>query len=105
MIKSPESYGFSGILLNRRGYEDTADEILNDLETAEYPLTFEQGKDNEWVFIRLNLVENPELSDLTHYRVTKGRRQRLGGESVAWANAVCARHGLCNLSYVQRVAG
>jgi len=71
MIQVLESYGFAGILLNRRGYEDAGYEIFNNLEAAGYPVTFEQGKENEWVFIRLNPVANPQLPDLTHYHVVK----------------------------------
>jgi len=64
MIQALESYGFSGILLNRRGYKDNAKKILNDLEAVGYPRTFEQGKENEWVFIRLSPAKNPKFPDL-----------------------------------------
>jgi len=65
MLEALESYGFSGILLNRRGYKDNAQSILNDFTAAEHPITFEQGKENEWVFIRLNPVANPQFPNLT----------------------------------------
>jgi len=65
MIPALESYGFSGILLNRRGYKDGGCELLSELEAAGYPITFEQGKENEWVFIQLRPVSNPQLPDLT----------------------------------------
>jgi len=65
MLHALESYGFAGILLNRRGYEDGAGELLRELEAAGYPIAFEQGKGNEWVFIRLNPVTNPQLPDVT----------------------------------------
>jgi len=71
MTQNLESYGFAGILLNRRGYKDGGCELLSELEAAGYPITFEQGKDNEWVFIRLKPVENPKLPSRTHYRVMK----------------------------------
>jgi len=65
MIQALESYGFAGILLNRRGYKDGGCELLSELEAAGYPITFEQGKENEWVFIQLRPVSDPQLPDLT----------------------------------------
>jgi len=73
MIQALESYGFSGILLNRRGYKDNAKEVLSALNRTGHPITFEQGKENEWVFIRLNPVANPQIPDLTSSRVARGR--------------------------------
>jgi len=65
-----ESYGFSGILLNRKGYEDHGEELLAELAKAGRPMEFEQGVDNEWVFIRLTPVNNPVLPTLTPYALT-----------------------------------
>jgi len=54
MTRALESYGFAGILLNRRGYEDRGDQLLAELAHAGWSMEFEQGGDNEWVFIRLD---------------------------------------------------
>ncbi|KXU34194.1 hypothetical protein AXK12_07940 [Cephaloticoccus capnophilus] len=62
-----ESYGFSGILLNRKGYEDHGNHLLEELAKAGWPAEFEQGLDNEWVFIRLTPTPNPTLPTLTPY--------------------------------------
>jgi len=65
-----ESYGFAGILLNRKGYEDRAEHLLEELAKAGWPMTFEQGVDNEWVFIRLTPAEVPVLPTYTPYAPT-----------------------------------
>jgi len=62
-----ESYGFAGILLNRKGYKDRGEALLAELTEAGWPMEFEQGIDNEWVFIRLTPVEEPVLPTLTPY--------------------------------------
>jgi len=38
-----ESYGFSGILLNRKGYGDLGEQLLTELSQAGWPMEFEQG--------------------------------------------------------------
>jgi len=65
-----ESYGFSAILLNRNGYEDRGEHLLAELAKAGWPIEFEQGIDNEWVFIRLNRTLNPTLPTLTPYALS-----------------------------------
>jgi len=65
-----ESYGFSGILFNRKGYSDRGKQFLAELAEAGWPLEFEQGIGNEWVFIPLNSAEKPMLPTLTPYVVS-----------------------------------
>jgi len=65
MTQVLESCGFSGILLNRRGYEDNAEKLLGELEAAGYSIDFRQGEAEEWVFIRLSPAANPQLPTLT----------------------------------------
>jgi len=65
-----ESYGFSGILLNRKGYDDRGKHLLAELAKTGWPMEFEQGVDNEWVFIRLTPAKNPILPTLTPYALT-----------------------------------
>jgi len=62
-----ETYGFSGILINREYYEDRGEALVQGLGR---PIEFEQGIDNEWVFIRLTPAEEPVLPTLTPYAVT-----------------------------------
>jgi len=62
-----ESYGFSGILLNRRAYEDRGEKLLSVFTQAGWPVEFERGLDNEWVFIRLTPVPEPSLPTQTPY--------------------------------------
>jgi len=73
MATALESYGFAGILLNRKGYEDRGEALLAELAEAGWPMAFEQGIDNEWVFIRLTPAEEPVLPTLTPYAVTFSR--------------------------------
>jgi len=70
MAKTLESYGFAGILLNRKGYQDRGEALLAELAQAGWPMEFEQGIDNEWVFIRLTPAEEPILPTLTPYALT-----------------------------------
>jgi len=70
MARVLESYGFAGILLNRRGYEDRGGQLLEELAQAGWPMEFEQGVNNEWVFIRLAPAKKPVLPTLTPYAVT-----------------------------------
>jgi len=70
MIAALESYGFSGILLNRSCYEDRGVHLLAELAAAGWPMEFEQGVDNEWVFIRLNPVLSPTLPTSTPYALS-----------------------------------
>jgi len=65
-----ESYGFSGILLNREVYPDRGEQLLTAFAAAGWPLEFEQGIDNEWVFIRLNPASEPTLPTLTPYALS-----------------------------------
>jgi len=62
-----ESYGFSGIVLNRRAYEDRGEQLLSVFAQEGWPVEFEQGLDNEWVFIRLTPVPEPSLPTQTPY--------------------------------------
>jgi len=73
MATALESYGFAGILLNRTLYEDRGEQLLSELAEAGWPMEFEQGIDNEWVFIRLKPAENPILPTLTPYAVTTAK--------------------------------
>jgi len=65
-----ESYGFSGILLNREVYEDRGEQLLTAFAEAGWPLEFEQGIDNEWVFIRLTPASEPILPTATPYAIS-----------------------------------
>jgi len=65
-----ESYGFSGILLNRKGYGDRGEQLLAAFSEAGWPIEFEQGIDNEWVFIRINPVSEPTVPTLTPYALS-----------------------------------
>jgi len=71
MATALESYGFAGILLNRKGYEDRGEQLLSELAKTGWPMEFEQGSANEWVFIRLTPVENPVLPTLTPYALSE----------------------------------
>jgi len=73
MATALESYGFAGILLNRKGYKDRGEQLLSELAEAGWPMEFEQGIDNEWVFIRLSPAEEPVLPTLTPYAVTTAK--------------------------------
>jgi len=70
MATTLESYGFSGILLNRKGYDDRGKRLLAEFSEAGWPMEFEQGIGNEWVFIPLTPVEQPVLPTLTPYAVS-----------------------------------
>jgi len=70
MTATLESYGFSGILLNRKDYDDRGDPLLAEFAEAGWPMEFEQGIGNEWVFIPLRPAENPILPTLTPYAVS-----------------------------------
>jgi len=65
-----ESYGFAGILLNRKGYDDQGEHLLATLAESGWPMAFEQGGDNEWVFIRLTPAKKTILPTLTPYTLT-----------------------------------
>jgi len=66
-----ESYGFSGILLDRKGYADGGKQWLAEFAKAGWPVEFEQGVDNEWAFIRLTPSGNPALPTLTPYALSE----------------------------------
>jgi len=70
MAATLESYGFSGILLNRKCYEDGGVQQLTELAEAGWAVEFEQGVANEWVFIRLNPAARPVLPTLTPYALS-----------------------------------
>jgi len=70
MATKLESYGFSGILLDRKGYADHGEQLLAELDEGGWPMEFEQGLDNEWVFIRLSPAANPVLPTLTPYALS-----------------------------------
>jgi len=70
MATTLESYGFAGILLNRQGYGDRGEHLLAELAKAGWSMEFEQGVDNEWVFIRLTPAKKSVLPTLTPYALT-----------------------------------
>jgi len=70
MAATLESYGFSGILFNRKDYADRGEKLLAEFSKAGWPMEFEQGIGNEWVFIPLSADPNPVLPTLTPYKVT-----------------------------------
>jgi len=70
MAATLELYGFSGILLNRRGYEDRGEQLLSELAQVGWPMEFEQGIDSEWVFIRLSPAQEPISPTPTPYART-----------------------------------
>jgi len=65
-----ESYGFSGILLNRKGYNDRGKLLLTEFTEAGWPMEFEQGVGNEWVFIPLKPSEKPIVPTLSPYALS-----------------------------------
>ncbi|KXU34429.1 hypothetical protein AXK12_00525 [Cephaloticoccus capnophilus] len=67
MAATLESFGFSGILFNRKDYADGGEKFLTELGEAGWPMEFEQGIGNEWVFIRLTPAARPALPTLTPY--------------------------------------
>jgi len=69
-----ESYGFSGILLNRECYEDCGEGLLEELAEVGWPMEFEQGIDNEWVFIRLTPSPKPIFPTPTPYALSEENR-------------------------------
>jgi len=88
MAAKLESYGFSGILLNRKCYEDRAEQLLAELAESGWPMEFEQGIDNEWVFIRLTPAENPVLPTLTPYALTREQEGANSDRINYWAKSV-----------------
>jgi len=70
MAVTLQGYGFSGILLNRRAYPDQGGQLLADFRDAGWPIEFEQGIGNEWVFIRLTPSESPQLPTTTPYALS-----------------------------------
>jgi len=87
MAAKLESYGFAGILLNRKCYEDRAEQLLAELAEAGWPMELEQGIDNEWVFIRLTPVEKPVLPTPSPYALTSAEEgTRLDGTNY-WAKS------------------
>jgi len=64
MVTELESYGFRGILINRHGYEDNANSLLEELASAGHKPTIEQG--DEWVFIPLTPSPTPKLPHLPY---------------------------------------
>jgi len=75
-----ESYGFSGIMLNREVYDDRGEQLLAELAEAGWPTELDQRNDNEWAFIRLAPDKNPVLPTLTPYALTQEKEEyRLDG--------------------------
>lgn len=70
MATKLEIYGFSGILFNRKDYADGGARFLAELEEAGWPIEFEQGIRNEWVFIRLTPRGSPEFPTATPYALS-----------------------------------
>jgi len=70
MATALESYGFSGILLNCKGYDDRGEHLLAELAKSGWPMEFEQGVNSEWVFIRLTPAKKTSLPTLTPYALT-----------------------------------
>jgi len=70
MAKTLESYGFSGILLNRKDYIDGGEQLLTEFAEAGWPMEFEQGIRNEWVFIRLTPAKKPVHPTSTPYALS-----------------------------------
>jgi len=70
MAATLESYGLSGILLNHMVYEDRGEQLLAAFSEAGWPMEFEQGADNEWVFIRLIPSQNPIFPTTTPYSLS-----------------------------------
>jgi len=70
MAATLESYGFSGILFNRKDYADRGEQLLAEFSKTGWPMEFEQGVGNEWVFIRLSASPNPVLPTLTPYKIS-----------------------------------
>jgi len=88
MAATLESYGFSGIVLNREAYNDRGEKLIAEFAEAGWPMEFEQGLDNEWVFIRLTPDENPILPTLTPYALTPQKENyRLDGVNY-WAKSI-----------------
>jgi len=80
MAATLESYGFSGIVLNREVYHDRGEQLLAELAEAGWPTELDQRNDNEWVFIRLTPVSEPTLPTLTPYALTQEKEEyRLDG--------------------------
>jgi len=65
-----ESYGFSGILLDRDVYDDRGEQLLGEFAQAGWPIGFEQGINNEWAFIPLRPALNPTLPTQTPYALS-----------------------------------
>ncbi|WP_156469161.1 hypothetical protein [Cephaloticoccus primus] len=65
-----ESYGFAGILLNRKDYPDRGEQLLAEFAKAGWPMEFEQGIRNEWAFIRLRPSERPVFPTQTPYAMS-----------------------------------
>jgi len=63
MIAELESYGFSGILINRSIYGDATEQLLTSIEEAGRAITLDQGGEKEWVFISLYPSDMPQLPD------------------------------------------
>jgi len=80
MAATLESYGFSGILLNREVYDDRGEQLLAQLSEAGWPMEFDQEINDEWAFIRLTPDKNPVLPTLTPYALAPQKEEyRLDG--------------------------
>jgi len=77
MAATLESYGFSGILLNREVYDDRGEQLLAELSEAGWPMEFDQEINDEWAFIRLTPYKNPVLPTLTPYALSPQKERSL----------------------------
>jgi len=87
MAATLESYGFAGILINREAYDDRGEQLIAELAEAGWPMEFEQGLDNEWVFIRLTPDEHPALPTLTPYALAPQKERLLLERVNYWAQS------------------
>jgi len=87
MAATLESYGFAGIVINREAYNDRGEKLIAEFAEAGWQMEFDQGIDNEWVFIRLTPDTHPILPTLTPYALTPQKENyRLDGVNYWAAN-------------------
>jgi len=85
MISKLETYGFSGILLNRLGYPDKGESILTELKNA--GLSINLDHDKEWVLLRLAPTSTPSLPSniFSFSRGWYGLEKSAEGDTWHWA--------------------
>jgi hypothetical protein len=59
LVRRLESYGFAALYLNRKGFEDRAEKILQELAALGYPETL-RGEQGNQVVVRLNPSRQPK---------------------------------------------